>query len=121
MREASSAKVTSLTPFQHRCEGRDFSALRGDLPLGDHRLALVRDGGKEVDGRLLAGAAATYGLAVDGHTHQLRGAFVGRVTRVPSRPGVPASSRVSPSRRDSRRPRVVAGGGASPLDDQSSK
>ena len=87
MREASSAKVTSVTPFQHRREGRDFIALRGDLPLGDHGPALVRDGCKEVDGRLLAGAAATYGLAVDGHTHQRRGAFVGRVTRVPGRPG----------------------------------
>jgi hypothetical protein len=78
---------TEIEPFQQRREGRDFIALRGDLPLGDHGLALVQDGGKEVDGRLLAGAAATYGLAVDGHTHQLRGAFVGRVTRVPGQPG----------------------------------
>lgn len=40
-----------------------------------------------MDGCLLAGAAAAYGLAVDGHTHQLHGAFVGRVTGVAGQPG----------------------------------
>ncbi|GAA3373787.1 hypothetical protein GCM10020367_35100 [Streptomyces sannanensis] len=80
----ASAQVES---FQQWGEGGDFVALRGDLPLGDDGLALVQDGGEEVDGCPRSLAAAAYGLAVDGHPHQLGKAVGGRVGCVSGQPG----------------------------------
>jgi hypothetical protein len=65
--------------------GIDFVALRGGLALGNHCLGLVQDGGQEVNGFLVAAAAATYGLAVNGQAHQ-RLVVLDRVGRVAGEP-----------------------------------
>ncbi|GED90482.1 hypothetical protein TNCT6_75670 [Streptomyces sp. 6-11-2] len=75
---------------QQRDEGEDFVALRGGLPLGDHCLGLVQDGGGEVNGFLVAAAAAAYGLAIGGQAHQQLVVLdrVGRVAGEPDTDGV---------------------------------
>jgi len=78
--------AAKIDPNQQRGAGGHFVALRRDLALGDHGLARVEHGGKQVDGGA-AGAGSAHGLAVDGQTDQSVAGFVDRVGGVPGEPG----------------------------------